>query len=122
MSLSTESERRKHRRAVYSNPLHVQTVSSSKTGNVFEVKNQAFPAHGRDISEGGFGVNLPSAFKPGAILKIIFKVGIHDENESEAYVRVVWTRQDNHGLQFLMLEDSTLRKIRGYIGNAENAV
>jgi len=99
----------------------VQTVSSSKIGNVFEVKNQTLSAQGRDISEGGFGIDVTSAFKPGAILKISFKIGAQDESEAEAYVRVVWTQRDKHGLQFLMLEDSTLRKIRGYIGDAERA-
>lgn len=120
--MSQASERRKHRRASYSHPLRVQAVSSSKIGNVFEVKSQAMSANGRDISEGGFGIDITSAFKPGAILKISFKVGTQDEVESEAYVRVVWTHRDKHGLQFLMLEDSTLRKIRGFIGNPDDNV
>jgi hypothetical protein len=116
--LSQVSERRKHKRATFTRPMRVQGVSSSKIGNVFEVKNETYSAKGRDISEGGFGVDLASAFKPGAILKITFKVGPQDD-DSEAYVRVVWTQKDTHGLQFLMLEDSTLRKIRGYIGNID---
>ena len=114
------NERRKHRRAIYSHPICVKVVSSSKIGNVYEVKSQPLSANGCDISEGGFGIDHSSEFKSGSILKIFFKIGSHDENESEAYVRVVWTRRDKHGLQFLMLEDSTLRKIRGFIGNTDS--
>jgi len=120
--LSEMSERRKHRRAVYSHPLRVQTVLPSKIGNVYDVNSQTISAISCDISEGGFGIDLNTVFKAGAILKITFKVGIHDENESEAYVRVVWTRRDKHGLQFLMLEDSTLRKIRGFIRNVDDPI
>ena len=121
-TLSKVSERRKHRRATYTQLMKVQAVASSKIGNIFEVKNEALNAYARDISEGGFGVNLSGSFKPGFILKVSFKVGEKDPEESEAYVRVVWSGKDNHGVQFLMLEDSTLRKIRVYIGESNSIV
>lgn len=72
---------------------------------------------GKDISEGGFRLSLPATFKPGSILKVSFKVGIPETEESEAYVRVVWTNKELHGVQFLMLEDAAIRKIKIYIGN-----
>jgi c-di-GMP-binding flagellar brake protein YcgR len=114
--LTTDSERRKYRRAIYTQILRVQAVTSSKIGNVFEVKNAALSAYARDISEGGFGLGLPETFKSGSILKVAFKVGDQDQEGSEAYVRVVWAQKGMHGVQFLMLEDSALRKIRVYIG------
>jgi hypothetical protein len=30
---------------------------------------------------------------------------------------VVWTNKELHGVQFLMLEDAAIRKIKIYIGN-----
>lgn len=96
--------------------MKVQAVSSSKIGNIFEVKNEAIESSGRDISEGGFRLDLPGTFKPGALLKISFKVAEPTMEESEAYVRVVWANKETHGVQFLMLEDSALRNIRAYIG------
>jgi hypothetical protein len=101
--------------------MKVQAVSSSKIGNVFEVKNEAVDSCGRDISEGGFRLGLPGSYKPGSLLKVSFKVGEPETEESEAYVRVVWTNKELHGVQFLMLEDSALRKIRSFIGGATPA-
>ncbi|GEM_PF-2719132 len=111
------SERRKHPRVPYSNTLKVQKVSSSKIGNVFEVQADALKGAAQDIGEGGFRVELPTNLKPGAILKLIFKVGARDAEMSEAYVRVVWSDKEEHGVQFLMLEDMTLRKIRVFISD-----
>jgi c-di-GMP-binding flagellar brake protein YcgR len=102
--------------------MKIQVVASSKIGNVFEVKNEAISTNGHDISEGGFRLGLPNSFKPGSILKVSFKVGVPDTEESEAYVRVVWTNKQLHGVQFLMLEDAAIRKIRSFIGDNAQTV
>jgi c-di-GMP-binding flagellar brake protein YcgR len=115
LGVSITSERRKHSRALYGEKLKVQAVASSKIGNIFEVKNEAMNIFGKDISEGGFRLSLPTTFKPGSILKVSFKMGTPDTEESEAYVRVVWTDKESHGVQFLMLEDAAIRKIKSFI-------
>lgn len=109
-------ERRKYRRIPYRQHLKAQSVSSSKVGDLFEVDHEALRIEARDISEGGFGLDHPLNLKPGSIMKLCFTVGDSDREESEAYVRVVWSHKGTHGVQFLMLEDSALHKIRVYIG------
>jgi len=114
-------ERRKHKRAQYGIPLQVQPVSPSKSGNVFEVQDRYLGAGGVNISEGGLNFELGESLQPGSILKVTFKIRPQDSVEHETYAKVMWVKKTNHGVQFLMLEENTLRKIRGFIETGEPA-
>jgi hypothetical protein len=113
--VSAIAERRKYQRASYPGSFQVQPVSPSKSGNVFEVMEKRLGADGRDISEGGLRFDLDKTLTPGSIVKISFKVREQDTIEHETYAKVMWVRSVTHGAQFLMLEDTTLHKIRGFI-------
>ena len=113
--MNSIQERRKFPRAEFPQAIRLQPVQASKSGNVFEVQGDSVAADGRDISEGGFKFNLHETLKPGTILKIIFKVDSLEGHDHEAYVKVVWAQKKSHGVQFLMLEESTRRRIKGFI-------
>jgi hypothetical protein len=113
-------ERRKYKRAPFRGSVEIQTVTPSKTGNVYEIQSPRIPLSACNIGEGGLELSLPSDLKPGTLLKLTFRTGPEGQELSEAFARVVWNRDGRHGVQFLMLEDETHRRIRGIVRDQED--
>ena len=115
-----EPERRKFKRAPFRGSIEIQTVTPSKTGNVYEIQTPRIPLSACNIGEGGLELNLPSDVKPGTLLKLTFRTGSEGQELSEAFARVIWNRDGRHGVQFLMLEEETHRRIRGIVQESKD--
>ena len=114
------AERRRFKRAPFRGSVEVQSVTPSKTGNVYEIKAPRIPLSACNIGEGGLELNLPSDLKPGTLLKLTFRTGPEGQEVSEAFARVVWNREGRHGVQFLMLEEETHRRIRRIVRDSKD--
>jgi len=112
---SPEGERRLFKRASRRMTVEIQSVSTSESGNIFEVKHERIPLKFCDLGEGGMGLRLPFAAKIGSVLKISFRVGQDPGEIEEVFARVIWTKDERCGVRFLMLENETRQTLRGIV-------
>lgn len=110
-----DGERRLFKRASRRMTVEIQSVSTSESGNVFEVKHERIPLKFCNLGEGGMGLRLPFAAKIDSVLKISFRVGLDPGEIVEVFARVIWTKDERCGVRFLMLENETRQSLRGIV-------
>ena len=93
-----ESEKRRYERHPFEGTLRLQRVRESSLGSIFEVAEHSIEAAARDISEGGLKVEVGDVLPADSILKVTLAA----EPPVEAYVRVVWSRNRDCGLSYLL--------------------
>jgi hypothetical protein len=117
-SLPPGGEQRLFKRANHRMTVEIQSVSTSESGNVFEVKHERVHLNSCDLSERGMGLRLPFSGKVGSVLKISCRVGPDPKDIVEVFARVMWSKGKKCGVHFLMLENEAREILRGIVRNA----
>ena len=106
-------EKRKHVRVKIDGDLTIYHVQPSVSGNIYEVHAKPLVARISDVSENGIKMEVGDAHLPTEILKVKFNV--HKHEPVDAYAKMVWKNGASCGLQFIILEKQSHRRIKEYV-------
>ncbi len=109
---AAKSERRHYARLQYQEPITVQKVVESKSGNVFEVQGETLVVKAQNVSEGGIklGTSLPDAL--GKILKLNIKV--REDETLDVFTKVAWSGNGCSGLEFVAMDNQIRKWVKGF--------
>jgi hypothetical protein len=106
------SEQRKSPRVDFTEGVLAHPVTPSKSGNIFEVNAQAHSFQAVDISREGIRLNAGRPLPPQSILKLNFE--LLKRKPLDVFARVVWSRGDQAGLKFIVLDENAQKHIHSY--------
>src|ERR1700734_963875 len=109
----SSSEKRKHKRVHFKEPVIVHPVVESKSGNVFEVSGTPLELKSLDVSEGGLRIELSEPVPSHKILKVNF--ALSKNKLVDVYTKIAWVNGALCGLQFIVLDEATRQFLRGYV-------
>jgi hypothetical protein len=113
MADTNKPDKRKHQRIKFDGDVTIHPVMQSQSGNILEVQGKGIVAKGKDISEGGIGLELGDTNSPIDILKVVFKV--QEFKSIDVYAKLAWKSGNTYGLQFIVLDDDTRSQINNYL-------
>ena len=113
MTAGDSSDKRQHVRVKFSGDLTIYHVQPSKSGYIFEVQEKPISAKLDDVSEAGLKLEIGDTKLATDILKVNFNV--KKSEPVNAFAKMVWKNGNCCGLQFIMLDEDSRKRIKNYI-------
>ena len=111
-SSSSAPERRHSTRVQYHEPITLQKVVESKSGNVFEVQGSPVTVEALNVSEGGIRIKTNGPDSLGKILKL--NIPVEKDGTLDVFTRVAWSGNGTCGLEFMAMDEQIRKWVKGF--------
>ncbi len=108
--MSKTKNERLHERFKYLKSIQIYLVQPSPSLNIYQTAKTPFRGRAQNISEGGLKLKTPIPLKESDIL--IVDLALEMEKSFDLYAKVVWVKEDDCGMRFIITSNEVLRTIR----------